>query len=301
MSPLIRPGSIVQIDQNQRRILNVKWENEYDRPIYFLELRGSYLCSWCEVGGGYLSAIPHPNSKCEVRRFAYPREADIVGRVVCVTMRLATSVRTPAYLGETCVLTYACRSFSGFRIIFGKKGNYGDQRPVTAVARRQEIVPGRHRETNGTCFAAISPASKMATPFPPLRRSRNWRGRSRFLCTSCSTMASRRNFRICSREKARTKLPGGSSGKNGIYLHKLVKCLRKATDSDRKLLLSMAQKLAGGRSRPAAGMKRKRATLLARFADCSTVLSYFRFAGFSVFAGVFPVSSNWRLGLVFDS
>jgi transcriptional regulator with XRE-family HTH domain len=41
----------------------------------------------------------------------------------------------------------------------------------------------------------------------------------------------------------------GSSGKNGIYLHKLVKCLSKATDSDRKLLLSMAQKIAGGRSR----------------------------------------------------
>jgi len=60
MSPLIRPGSIVQIDQNQRKILNVKWENEYDRPIYFLELRGAYLCSWCEIGGGYLSAIPHP-------------------------------------------------------------------------------------------------------------------------------------------------------------------------------------------------------------------------------------------------
>ena len=92
MSPLIRPGSIVQIDQNQRKILNVKWDNEYDRPIYFLELRGAYLCSWCEIAGGYLSAIPHPNSKCEVRRFAYPREADIVGRVVCVTNRLAASV-----------------------------------------------------------------------------------------------------------------------------------------------------------------------------------------------------------------
>lgn len=92
MSPLIRPGSIVQIDQNQRKILNVKWDNEYDRPIYFLELRGAYLCSWCEIGGGYLSAIPHPNSKCEVRRFAYPREADIVGRVICVTNRLAASV-----------------------------------------------------------------------------------------------------------------------------------------------------------------------------------------------------------------
>ncbi len=89
MSPIIRPGSIVQIDQNQRKIISVKWDNEYDRPIYFLELRGEYLCSWCEMSGGYLSAVPHPNSKCEVRRFSYPREAEIVGRVVGVTMRLA--------------------------------------------------------------------------------------------------------------------------------------------------------------------------------------------------------------------
>lgn len=41
----------------------------------------------------------------------------------------------------------------------------------------------------------------------------------------------------------------GSSGKNSIYMHKLAKCLRKATDSDRKLVLAMAQKVAGGRNR----------------------------------------------------
>ena len=41
----------------------------------------------------------------------------------------------------------------------------------------------------------------------------------------------------------------GSSGKSSIYLHKLVKCLGKATDSDRKLILAMAQKIAGERSR----------------------------------------------------
>ena len=55
----------------------------------FTELRGEYVCSWCEMNGGYLSAVPHPTSKCEVRRFSYPREAEIVGRVVGVTMRLA--------------------------------------------------------------------------------------------------------------------------------------------------------------------------------------------------------------------
>jgi len=55
------------------------------------------------------------------------------------------------------------------------------------------------------------------------------------------------------KRKTSDEIAWGSSGKNGMYLHKLVKCLSRATDSDRKLLLLMAQKLAGGRSRrPAA-------------------------------------------------
>jgi hypothetical protein len=88
MYPIIRPGSIVQIDQNQRQTIR-KWRNEHERPIYFIELRGEYICSWCEIRDGYLSAIPHPNSDCTVRRFAHPREAEIVGRVIGVTMRIA--------------------------------------------------------------------------------------------------------------------------------------------------------------------------------------------------------------------
>jgi transcriptional regulator with XRE-family HTH domain len=41
----------------------------------------------------------------------------------------------------------------------------------------------------------------------------------------------------------------GSSGKQVGYLHKLRKCLSKAGEADRKLLLSFAQKLAMGRTR----------------------------------------------------
>lgn len=88
MFPIIRPGSIVQIDQNQRKVVQGKWEDEDHRPIYFVELRGEFICSWCEMLDGDLNAVPHPKSKCKVRRFAYPREADIVGRVIGVTMRL---------------------------------------------------------------------------------------------------------------------------------------------------------------------------------------------------------------------
>jgi transcriptional regulator with XRE-family HTH domain len=89
MHPLVRPGSFVQIDETQRKIRPGTWQNEFERPIYFLELRGAYLCSWCEMKEGHLLSIPYSTSPCEIRRFPYPREADIVGRVVGVSMRIA--------------------------------------------------------------------------------------------------------------------------------------------------------------------------------------------------------------------
>ena len=43
----------------------------------------------------------------------------------------------------------------------------------------------------------------------------------------------------------------GSSGKQATYLHKLRKCLSKAADTDRKLIMVIAQKMAAGRGRRA--------------------------------------------------
>ena len=59
--------------------------------LSYFELRDEYICSWCEIREGHLLAVPYPNSRCEIRRFPYPREADIVGRVTGVAMRLAES------------------------------------------------------------------------------------------------------------------------------------------------------------------------------------------------------------------
>jgi transcriptional regulator with XRE-family HTH domain len=86
--PLIRPGSLVQIDANQRKISTERWKTEFDRPIYFVELRGGYACSWCEVDRGQLMVIPHPHSRLDVRRFDYPAQAEIVGRVTGVAMSI---------------------------------------------------------------------------------------------------------------------------------------------------------------------------------------------------------------------
>jgi hypothetical protein len=58
-----------------------------------------YICSWCEMRDGYLSAVPHPKSNCQDRRFVYPREADIVGRVIGVTMRLSKPNRECLKIG----------------------------------------------------------------------------------------------------------------------------------------------------------------------------------------------------------
>jgi transcriptional regulator with XRE-family HTH domain len=95
MSPLLRPGSFVQIDERQRVLPPTASLTEYDRPIYFIELRDGYLCSWCEVRQNKLIVIPHPLSGCPTQEFAFPDEAEIIGRVTAVAARLVP-VPSPA-------------------------------------------------------------------------------------------------------------------------------------------------------------------------------------------------------------
>jgi hypothetical protein len=86
--PLVRPGSFVEIDARQNKIRPGNWQNEFDRPIYFVELRNNYACSWCELDGNQLLLIPCPQSRGQIRHVRYPAEADIVGRVTAVTMQI---------------------------------------------------------------------------------------------------------------------------------------------------------------------------------------------------------------------
>jgi transcriptional regulator with XRE-family HTH domain len=88
MYPLLRPGSFVQIDANVSKLQASEWRTEFDRPIYFVELRDGYACSWCEVRGSQITLIPHPLSGCMIRQFAYPSDAEVIGQVTGVAMRL---------------------------------------------------------------------------------------------------------------------------------------------------------------------------------------------------------------------
>ena len=87
--PLIRPGSFVEIDTKQRKIVADTGPSIFERPIYFVELRGGYACSWCELKDHHLFLVPFPRPQNQVRQMRFPTEADILGRVTAVSMNIA--------------------------------------------------------------------------------------------------------------------------------------------------------------------------------------------------------------------
>ncbi len=88
MYPLLQPGSLVLVDETRRKLTTVDWGNEFERPIYFLEHREGYACSWCHLVDGKLVLQPHPASMCAPQTHSYPSDIDIIGQVVGVAMRL---------------------------------------------------------------------------------------------------------------------------------------------------------------------------------------------------------------------
>jgi transcriptional regulator with XRE-family HTH domain len=93
MHPLIEPGSIVQIEEQHKLSAPAVYTNELNRPIYFIETRCGFFCSWCEIWKNKLLSVPHPLSSVRIREFNYPGEAEIVGRVTAVATRLPGSPR----------------------------------------------------------------------------------------------------------------------------------------------------------------------------------------------------------------
>ncbi len=88
MYPLLMPGSFVQIDETRTRVVDSVWRSEYERPVYFVETRDGFACSWCAMDGDKLILQPAPLSPQKVRIFRHPQEAEVLGQVVAVAMRL---------------------------------------------------------------------------------------------------------------------------------------------------------------------------------------------------------------------
>jgi transcriptional regulator with XRE-family HTH domain len=88
MSPLLKPGAIVQIDTQRRQIENGGWTSEFDRPIYFLQLRSGYACCWCNRNGDQLFLQPHHASPHPPEIVNFKQDVDVIGQVVGVAMHL---------------------------------------------------------------------------------------------------------------------------------------------------------------------------------------------------------------------
>jgi len=88
MYPILPPGSFIQVDESKNRVLQGGWRSEYERPIYFVETRESHVCCWCTLSGDSIILQPHPLSPVPARIQQYPQDAEVIGQVVGVAMRL---------------------------------------------------------------------------------------------------------------------------------------------------------------------------------------------------------------------
>lgn len=88
MYPLLLPGSFIQVDEDRSRVEEKKWRSELERPIYFVETREGHVCCWCSVRRGEIILQSHPLSPVPARILKHPQDAEVVGQVVGVAMRL---------------------------------------------------------------------------------------------------------------------------------------------------------------------------------------------------------------------
>jgi len=93
MYPILVPGSFVQVDETKKRVAQDGWTNEYERPIYLLEHRHGFQCGWCSYNSGFLLVQGHSSSHEPPSVYNYPGEAEIIGQVVGVAMRLDLAKR----------------------------------------------------------------------------------------------------------------------------------------------------------------------------------------------------------------
>ena len=99
MYPILQPGSFVQVDEARTRVIERQWRSEYERPIYFVETRDGFTCCWCSFRLNSLVLQPHPLSPVSVRVLKHPQEAEVIGQVIGIAMRIGDLA--PANLEES--------------------------------------------------------------------------------------------------------------------------------------------------------------------------------------------------------
>jgi hypothetical protein len=88
MYPLLPPGTFLQVDESRSKIVQGMWRSELERPIYFVETREGYTCCWCSLKGEQIVLQPHPLSPVPVKMMRHPQEAEVIGQVVGIALKL---------------------------------------------------------------------------------------------------------------------------------------------------------------------------------------------------------------------
>jgi hypothetical protein len=99
MYPLLPPGTFLQVDESRNKIVQGIWRSELERPIYFVEMREGYTCCWCSLKGEQIVLQPHPLSPVPVRMMRHPQEAEVIGQVVGIALKLGEWVPTDPSAG----------------------------------------------------------------------------------------------------------------------------------------------------------------------------------------------------------
>ena len=107
MYPILPPGTFIQVDETRNKVVDGVWRSEYERPIYFVETRDGYTCCWCAAKRDNLILQPHPLSPVSVRVLRQPQEAEIIGQVVGIALRLGEwhAIETLSNTKERAALT----------------------------------------------------------------------------------------------------------------------------------------------------------------------------------------------------
>ena len=80
MSPLLPPGSLLQLDKTVRTVADGNW-SEFDRPIYLIEYRSKFYCCHAQRRDDTLRLISHAESH-ESPSISIPfKEAKVRGQV----------------------------------------------------------------------------------------------------------------------------------------------------------------------------------------------------------------------------
>jgi hypothetical protein len=89
MWPLLPPGSLLQLDQDERTIADGQW-GEFERPVYLIEYRGRFHCCHAQRRGETLRMISHRESSERPSILAPHKEARVRGELTPIFRPLAT-------------------------------------------------------------------------------------------------------------------------------------------------------------------------------------------------------------------